>query len=42
MAHVAKKEWLKPEVKVLEAGSAETQSKGSRGDGGTKSGTDRS
>ena len=42
MAHVAKKEWLKPEVKVPEAGSAETQSKGSRGDGGTKSGTDRS
>lgn len=34
MAHVAKKAWRKPEVRVLEAGSAEAKNKGSTPDGG--------
>jgi hypothetical protein len=38
MADVKKKVWRKPEVRVLDAGSAETTSKGTHSDGGTKSG----
>lgn len=38
MADVAKRPWRKPEVRVLEAGAAETTAQGSNPDGGTKSG----
>jgi len=36
MADVVKKAWRKPDVRVLEAGSAEAKSKGATPDGGTK------
>ncbi len=38
MADVKKKVWRKPEVRVLEAGSAETQVKGATTDGGNQAG----
>ena len=36
MADVSKKAWRKPEVRVLEAGAAESNNKGTHSDGGTK------